>query len=243
MDCSKTDLHVPHHLPEFAQVHVHYIGDAIQPSHPLSSPSPSALNLSRHRGLFQWVNYLHPVAKTGTSASASVLPVSIQGWFPLRWTGLISLLSKGLSGVFSSTTVQRHQFFGALPSLRFSSNNCTWPLETPCVCAKSIQPGPTLCNRMDCILPGSLVHGILQTRILERVAMPSSRGPSWPTSPALAGSSLPLAPPGKPQKRCETNLTTTSSRYLNLKKKASQLISYLMCWKTRIWKYHPQSRK
>ena len=53
---------------------------------------------------------------TGASASASVLPVSIQGWFPLRLTDLISLLSKELSGVFSSTTVRRHQFFGALPS-------------------------------------------------------------------------------------------------------------------------------
>ena len=54
---------------------------------------------------------------TGASASASVLPVNIQGWSPLRLTGLTSLLSKGLSGVFSSTTVWRHQFFGILPSL------------------------------------------------------------------------------------------------------------------------------
>ena len=49
--------------------------------------------------------------------SASVLPMNIQDWFPLRWTGLISLLSKGLSGVFSNTTVRKHQFFGAQPSL------------------------------------------------------------------------------------------------------------------------------
>ena len=60
---------------------------------------------------------------TGASVSASVLPMSSQGWFPLRLTGLNSLLSKGLLGVSSSTTVQRHQFFGALPSLRFSSHN------------------------------------------------------------------------------------------------------------------------
>ena len=65
---------------------------------------------------------------TRASASASVLQMSIQCWFPLRLTGLISLLSKGLSGVFSSTTVQKHQFFGILPSLRSSSHNCTWPL-------------------------------------------------------------------------------------------------------------------
>ena len=68
---------------------------------------------------------------TGASASASVLPMSIQGWFPLRLTGLISLLSKGLSGVFSSTTVQRYQFFGAQPSLQSSSHNDTWPLGRP----------------------------------------------------------------------------------------------------------------
>ena len=58
---------------------------------------------------------------TGVSASASVLQASIQGWFPLRSTGFISELSKGLSRVFSCTTVQRHQFFGILPSLRSSS--------------------------------------------------------------------------------------------------------------------------
>ena len=65
----------------------------------------------------------------GASASASVLPMSIQGWFPLRLTGLISLLSKGISRVFSSTTVWRHQFFSILPSLWFNSHNHTWLLE------------------------------------------------------------------------------------------------------------------
>ena len=68
---------------------------------------------------------------TGTSALASVLPVNIQGWSPLRLTGLISLLSKGLLGVFSSTTVQRHQFFGILPFLWFSSHNHTRSLGRP----------------------------------------------------------------------------------------------------------------
>ena len=68
---------------------------------------------------------------TGASALASVLPVNIQGWSPLRLTGLISLLSKGLSGVFSSTTVWKHQFFGVLPSLWSSSHNHTWPLGRP----------------------------------------------------------------------------------------------------------------
>ena len=62
MDCSMPGFPVPHHLPEFAQVHVHWVNDAIQPHHPLSSPSPPALNLSQHQGLFQWVP-LHQVAK------------------------------------------------------------------------------------------------------------------------------------------------------------------------------------
>ena len=64
-------------------------------------------------------------------ASASVLPVNIQDWFPLGWTGLISLLSKGLSRVFSNTTVQKHQFFGAQPSLWSYPHTHTWLLEKP----------------------------------------------------------------------------------------------------------------
>ena len=62
------------------------VNDAIQPSHPLSSPSPPTLNLSQHQGLFKWVSSSHKVAKIlGVSASASLLPMSIQDWFPLRW--------------------------------------------------------------------------------------------------------------------------------------------------------------
>ena len=67
----------------------------------------------------------------GVSTSASFLPMNIQDWFPLGLTGLISLLSKGLSGVFSSTTFWGHQFFGILSSLWSSSHNCTWPLGRP----------------------------------------------------------------------------------------------------------------
>ena len=65
----------------------------------------------------------------GVSASASVLPMNIQDWFPLGCTGLISLQSKGLSGVFSTTTVQKHQFFGAQLSSQSNSHIHTWPLE------------------------------------------------------------------------------------------------------------------
>ena len=63
------------------------------------------------------------------SSSASVLPMNIQDWFLLEWAGWISLLSKGLSKVFSSTTVQKHQFFGPQPSIWFNSHICTWQLE------------------------------------------------------------------------------------------------------------------
>ena len=67
----------------------------------------------------------------GVSASASVLPMNIQDWFPLRWTDWISLQSKGLSRVFSNTTVQKHQFFGAQLSLWSNSHIHTWLLEKP----------------------------------------------------------------------------------------------------------------
>ena len=67
----------------------------------------------------------------GVSASTSVLPVNIQDWFPSEWTGWISSLFKGLSRVFSNTTVQKHQFFGAQPSLQSNSHIHTWPLEEP----------------------------------------------------------------------------------------------------------------
>ena len=62
-NCSTPGLPVPHHLPEFAQTHIHWVSDAIQPSHPLQSPSPPALNLSQHQGLFKWVSSSHQVAK------------------------------------------------------------------------------------------------------------------------------------------------------------------------------------
>ena len=63
MDCSRPGLPVHHQLPELTQIHVHWVSDAIQPSHPLSSPSPPAFNLSQHQGLFQWVSSSHQVAK------------------------------------------------------------------------------------------------------------------------------------------------------------------------------------
>ena len=100
-----------------AQTHVHWVSDTIQPSRPLSSLSPPAFCLFQYQCLFQWLGPLHQVTiKYGVSASASVLPMNIQDWFPLELTGLISWLSKSLSNVFFSTSVWKHQFFGAQPS-------------------------------------------------------------------------------------------------------------------------------
>ena len=113
-----TGLPVHHQLPEFTQTHVHWVGDATQPSHPLSSPSPPAFNLSQHQGSFQTSQFFTSGGQSiGLSASTSVLPMNTQDWFPLGWSGWISLQSKGLSRVFSNTTVQNHQFFSIQVSL------------------------------------------------------------------------------------------------------------------------------
>ena len=127
MNCSTPGLPVHHQLPEFTQTHIHQVSDAIQTSHPLLSPSPPAPNPSQHQSqLFAWVGQ-----STGVSASASFLPKNTQGWSPLEWTGWISLQSKGLSRVFSNTTVQKHWFFGAQPSSQSNSHIHTWLLEKP----------------------------------------------------------------------------------------------------------------
>ena len=92
-------------------------------SYPQSLPASGSFPVSQ---LFEW-----GVQNIGVSASVSVLPMDTQDWSPLGWTGWISLQSKGLSKVFSNTTVQKHQFFGA--QLSSQSNSCihTWPLEKP----------------------------------------------------------------------------------------------------------------
>ena len=100
---------VHHQLPELTQTHVHWVGDANQPSHPVSSLSPPAFNLSQHQSLFPMSQFFASGGQSiGVSASASVLPKNIQDWFPLGWTGWISLLSKRLSRVFSNTTAQKY---------------------------------------------------------------------------------------------------------------------------------------
>ena len=127
MHCSMPGFPILHHLQEFAQTHVHWVRDAIQQSHPLSPSSPPSQYQSfpvSESFPMSWF-FTSGGQSTGASASASVLPMNIQGWFPLGLTGLISLQSKGLSRVFSSSTIQKHQFFGAQPSFWPNSHTHT----------------------------------------------------------------------------------------------------------------------
>jgi len=133
MDCSTPGFPVHHQLQEFAQTHVHRVSDAIHPS--ISSsiiPFSSCLQSFPASGSFPMSQFfISGGQSTGVSALASVLPMNIQDWFPLGWTGFISLQSKGLSRVFSNTTVQKHQFFSAQLSLWSDSHIQTWLLEKP----------------------------------------------------------------------------------------------------------------
>ena len=97
-DSLRPGLPVHHQLPKFTQTHVHWVRDAIQPSHLLSSPSSPAFNLSQHPGSFQMSQLFASGGQNiRLSASTSVLPMNTQNWFPLGLTGFISLLSKGIS--------------------------------------------------------------------------------------------------------------------------------------------------
>ena len=118
VDCSTPGLPVHHQLSELAQTHVHWV----QWCHPTISSSvisfSSRLQSFPASGSFPRSQFFASGGQhIGVSASASVLPVNIQDWFPLGLTGWISLQSKGLSRVFPSTTVQKHQFFDSQPSL------------------------------------------------------------------------------------------------------------------------------
>ena len=113
MSCSMPGLPVHHQLPEFTQTHVYQVGDAIQPSYPLLSPSLPASNPSQHQGLFQWVNYLHKVAK--------VLEFQLQHQ-SFQWTSRTDLLKDGLVGSPWSS----RDFQESPPTPQFESiNSCT----------------------------------------------------------------------------------------------------------------------
>ena len=117
INCSTPGFSVLRYFLEFAQTHIHWFSNTIQSTHSVASfcSCPQSFPAS---GSFpmNWL-FLSGGQSFGALVSASVLPMSIQGWFPLGWTGWISLLSKGLSRIFSKTTAPNHQFFSAQPSL------------------------------------------------------------------------------------------------------------------------------
>ena len=128
MNRSTPGLPVHRQLPESTQTYVHWVGDwhpiissSAVPfsSCPQSFPASGSFPMSQ---LFAWGGQ-----SIGVSASASVLPMNIQDWFPLGWTGWISLQSKGLARVFSNTTVQMHKFFSAQLSSQSNSHIHIWP--------------------------------------------------------------------------------------------------------------------
>ena len=109
VNCSTPGLPVHHQLPGFTQTHVHRVDDAIQPSYPQLIPFSSCLQSFPASGSFTMNHILTSCGQSiGASASVSVLSMNIQGWFPLRLIGLISLQCKGFLRVFSSTTIQKH---------------------------------------------------------------------------------------------------------------------------------------
>ena len=113
MNCSMPGSPILQYLPEFAQTHVHWVSDAIQPSHPLFSPILLLPSIFPASGYFPMSHLFASGGESiGVSASASFFPMNIQDWFPLRLTDLNSMQFKGLSRVFSSNAIWKHQFFG-----------------------------------------------------------------------------------------------------------------------------------
>ena len=113
MDCSTPGFPVHHQLPELIQIHVCWVSDAIQPSHPLSSPSPPTFNLSQHQGLFQWVGFLHQVAKV---QYPGLISVRID-WFDLL--AVQGTFTSHLQHHSSKASILRHStfFMGSIPGL------------------------------------------------------------------------------------------------------------------------------
>ena len=117
MNRSTPGFPVHHQLPTLTQTHVHRVSDAIQPSNSSVVPFSSCFQSFTASGSFPMSQFF------ASSALASILPMNIQYWFPLGWTGWISFQSKGLSRVLSNTPVQKHQFFGTQLTLQFNSTS------------------------------------------------------------------------------------------------------------------------
>ena len=131
MDCNMPSFPVHHQLPELAQTHVHQVSDAIEPF-VLCRPLLLLPSIFPASGSFPVSQFFTSSGQsTGVSASASILPMNIQVWFPLELTGLISLQCKVFSQVLYSTTIQKHQLFSAQLSLWSNFHIHTWLLEKP----------------------------------------------------------------------------------------------------------------
>ena len=117
MNCRTQGFPVHHQLPEFTQTHVRWVGDAIQPFHPLISFSSCPQSFPASRSFQMSQLFASGGQSIGVATSKSVLPMTSQDWCPLEWTCWISLQCKGLSRVFSNTAIQKHQFFSAQLSL------------------------------------------------------------------------------------------------------------------------------
>ena len=147
MNCSMPGLPVYHQLLGFTHTHVHRVGDAIQPSHPLSSPSPPAPNPSQHQGLFQWVNSSHEVA--AAAAAAKSLHSCLTLCDPID----SSPPGSPVPGILQARTLEW---------VAISFYN-VWKWKVKVKSLSRVQ----LSDPMDCSLPGSSVHGIFQARVLE----------------------------------------------------------------------------
>ena len=134
MNSSMPGLPVHHQLPESTQNHVHWVSNAIQPSHPLLSPSPPTPNLSQHQGLFKWVSSLHQRWPKYWNLSFNISPSNEHPGlisFRMDWLDLQgrSLQPKGFSRIFSNTTVQKPHFFGTQLSSQSNAHIHIWLLE------------------------------------------------------------------------------------------------------------------
>ena len=177
MNCSMPGLPVHHQLPEFTQTRVHWVAEAIQPSHPLPSIFSSCPQSLPASGSFQ-MNQLFASGgqSIGVSVSTPVLPMNTQDWSPLGCTGWISLQSEGLSQ--ESSPISQFKSINSL-ALRFLYSPTLTSIHEVNQ-SEIAQSCPTLCDPMECSQPGSSLHGIFQARILEWVSISFSRGYSWP---------------------------------------------------------------
>ena len=199
MDCSMPGLPVHHQLPEFTQTHVHWVSDATQPSHHLSSPSPPTLVLSQHEGLFKWVSSSHQWPKYWRFRFRIIPSNEHPGLISFRMDWLYLLAVQGILKSFlqhhssKASILWRSAFFRVQFSHAYMTTGKTIPLtrwtfvgkalsllfNMLSTAAKSLQSCPTLCDPIEGSPPGSPVPGILQARTLEWVAISFSNAWKW----------------------------------------------------------------